>query len=372
MPTDRLRTPLWAIAFPVVAIVAVIGLAFTASTLDNGPAYLVIAIPAAATLLLLGCVFSALHHAEIVALRLGEPLGTLALTLSVTVIEVTIVGSMMLHGANNPTLAREAVFSVVMLVCTGLIGLCLLIGGLRFGGQDFQPRGTSAFLAVLMALSVLTLILPNYTTSTSGPTYSLAQLVFVSIISILLYAAFLFALTVRHRGDFIDVDSKRMKRDVHTMPSPTLVAVSGVSLIIALTGVVLLAKRVAAGIEDGLDHLALPRPDALSGAVIALLVLLPEGLTAVNAAARNALQTSLNVALGSAVATIGLTIPAMSVLSIVTGRELTIGLEPRDIILLVLTLGMTIISFSTGRTNMLTGSVHLVIFATYVFLLIVP
>ncbi|MBI4274932.1 MAG: ionic transporter, partial [Rhizobiales bacterium] len=229
-----------------------------------------------------------------------------------TIIEVTIVASMMLHDANYPTLAREAVYSVVMIVCNGVVGLCLLLGRLRYGGQDLRPRGTSAFLAVLMALSVLTLVLPNYTLTTEGPTFAPSQLLFIGVISILLYGAFLFAQTIRHRDDFMEVGGESDPHHAYPPPSRRRMLVYLIGLLASLAGVVLLAERVADWIESSLDASGLQHPDALIGAVVALMVLLPEALSAIRAAARNALQTSLNVALGSAVATIGLTIPAVA------------------------------------------------------------
>ena len=322
------------------------------------------------TAVLIGAVFAALEHAETIGGRLGEPLGTVVLTLAVTIIEVAIVTSMMLHGENNPTLAREAVFSVVMIVCTGLVGTCLLTGALRFHEQELQPQGTSAFLAVLIALSVLTLVLPSFTVTTHEGTLSPAQLGFLSLVSVLLYGSFLFIQTIRHRIDFAEVSIDQTSHQA--APSSKQAIFALMWLFLSLLGVVLLAKRVAGGIEDALSGAGLAQTDAVIGAVIALLVLLPESLSAIRAAMRNALQTSLNGALGSALATIGLTVPGVAVVSLVTGKELRLGLDARDTVLLVLTLVLSIVSFGTGRTNMLTGLVHLVVFGTYVLLLIVP
>lgn len=373
MHAAHARPPLATIAFPVAALALVAGLGLGAQWLAAAPPWVgEMGVPALATAILIGAVFAALHHGEVVAARIGEPFGTLVMTIAVTTIEVAIIASLMLHGENNPTLAREAVFSVVMIVCTGAVGLCLLTGALRHYEQDLRPRGTSAFLAALTALSVLTLVLPNYTITTKGPTFSPAQLVFVSVVSILLYGSFLFVETVRHRSDFLDVWAEGADAGAHETPSTAQALISLGWLLASLCGVVFLAKKVAAGLEDALEGVGLARPDALVGAVIALLVLLPEILSAVQAAAHNRLQTSLNVALGSALATIGLTIPAVSVVSLVTGRELALGLETRDSVLLFLTLGLSAISFGTGRTNLLTGLVHLVVFATYVLLLILP
>src|SRR3954469_2822054 len=361
MHAAHARTPVAAMAFPAAALALVAGLGLGAQRLAAAPPWVAeMGVPALATVVLIGAVFAALHHGEGVAPRLGEPFGTLVMTLAVTTIEVSIIASHMLHGENNPTLAREAVFSVVMITCTGVVGLCLLLGAMRHYEQDLRPRGTSAFLSALTALSVLTLVLPNYTITTKGPTFSPAQLAFVSVISVLLYGSFLFIETVRHRSDFLDVWAEGPGADTHETPSNTQTLISFGWLIASLCGVVFLAKKVAAGVEDALDGMGLARPDAIVGAVIALLVLMPEISGAVRAAAHNRLQTSLNIALGSALATIGLTIPAVCVVSLLIGRELTLGLETRDSVLLFLTLGLSAISFGTGHTNLLTGLVHLV------------
>ena len=370
MNAAHARVPLAAMAFPVAALALIAALGLGAQWLTVAPSWVrMFGVPALAIAVLAGVVFAALHHGEIVAVRLGEPLGTLVMTIAVTTIEVAIIVSLMLNGENNPTLAREAVFSVVMIVCTGVVGLCLLAGALRHYEQDLRTRGTSSFLATLIALSVLTLVLPNYTITSKGPTFSAAQLAFVGVVSVLLYGSFLFMQTVRHRSDFLDVLEGA---EAHERPSNAQALVSLAWLIASLCGVVLLAKKVAAGFEDALAGAGLLRPDALVGAVIALLVLLPEALEALRAASHNRLQTSLNIALGAALATIGLMIPAVCVISLLTGRELALGLETRDSVLLFLTLGLSAISFGTGRTNLLTGLVHLVVFATYVLLLIVP
>ncbi len=370
--SDGRKTPITAMAFPAAALVFVAAVPLADRWLERAPAWLTAyALPILATVLLVGSVFAALHHAEVVGDRVGEPFGTLILTLSVTIIEVALVASMMLNEDNNPTLAREAVFSVVIIVCTGLTGLCLFIGALRHYEQDLQPQGTSAYLTVIMALAVTTLVLPNYTETTPGPIYSTGQLVFVSIVAILLYGAFLFVQTVRHRGDFVLLNESA-PHALHPGPSAAAALMAIAGLLASLVAVILLAKKVAGGVESGLQQLPLAKPDAIAGAVIALLVLMPEGLAAVRAAARNNLQTSLNIALGSALATIGLTIPAVTAVSIVSERQIVLGLGARDQILLLLTFAVSIVSFGTGRTNMLSGLVHLVVFATFVLFLFSP
>jgi Ca2+:H+ antiporter len=337
----------------------------------EGAVWINVVIPLVSIVLLFPTVIVTLHNAEMAAARIGEPYGTLLLTLAVTVIEVSIIVSMMLHGENNPTLAREAVFSVVMIVTTGGVGLCLTLGALRHGEQDHKTQGTGSYLAVLMALSVLLLILPNFTITTGAGTFSQGQLAFISALSVLLYGAFLFIQTVRHRGYFIDgvavVDRPRLSRETQTPLWASLLC-----LLAGLTAVVLLAERVAAGVEDGLAALQVKRPDAIVGALLAGLLLLPEFLSAVRAARENQLQRSINVLLGSAVATIGLTIPAIAMVSLFTGRELILGLASRDEVLMLLALTLSIVSFGTGRTNVLTGIVHLVVFLTYLILLAIP
>ena len=314
-------------------------------------------------------VFAALHHAEAIAHRIGEPYGTLVLTFAVTTIEVSVIVSMMLHGENNPTLARESVFSTVMIVCGGVIGICLTLGGLRHKHQDLKRQGTNAYLSLLTALAVLTLVLPDFTLSVGHGTFSPKQLAFVSVLSILLYGSFVYAQMGSRKEDFVE---ELVKADQGRHIAKDGIALNVVLLFVGLAGVVLLAEDIAAGVEDALVALQVDRADAIVGAFIATLVLLPESLAAIRASLRNELQRSLNIALGSACATIGLTIPAVAAASLLTGRELTLGLDPGDTVLLLLGLGISIISFGTGRTTMLTGLVHLVVFGAYVFLIFFP
>jgi Ca2+:H+ antiporter len=327
--------------------------------------------PTLAAILAIGAIFAALQHAEVVGGRLGEPLGTLVLTLSVTVIEVALMASMVEHGAEDPTEAREAVFSAIMIVCNGLVGLCLLLGGFRHGEQELHPMGASAYLAVLIALSVLTLILPDYTISTDGPTLSPGQLVFVSVLSTSLYGAFLFIQTVRHRSYFLDVHAAAVGHEARR-PTPGQSMFSALGLLASLLGVALLAEHVIPAVEEGLKWAGIMEVNRVTGAAMAALVLMPESLNSIRAATRNALQTSLNGALGSVLATIGLTVPAVALLSLASGNEIMFGLDKRDSAMLMLTLMLSVVSFGAGRTNVLTGLVHLVVFATYVFLLFVP
>lgn len=327
-------------------------------------------VSAAVLVFVFWTVFVVLRHAEAIALRVGEPYGTLVLTLAVTAIEASIIVSVMLEGEPNPALARESVFSTVMIVCGGMLGICLGVGGWRHGHQELKRQGTSALLAVVVALSILTLVLPNFTLTAAAGSFSHTQLIFVSTLCLLLYASFLFNQTTRHRNDFID-DLKYEDDGHHMAPSDNLVR-SGALLGIGLVGIVLLAEYVAGGLEDGLETLQVGRTDPIVGAFIAALVLTPETVAAIRASVKNELQRSLNIALGSACATIGLTVPVVAAASLVTGSELTLGLEAGDMVLLLLVLSLSIISFGTGRTTGLTGAVHFVVFVAYLMLIAVP
>lgn len=356
---------------PLASLVAgaALGL-FERHALVHSPA-LAILIDVAAAGVLFSTVFVVLHHAESIARRIGEPYGTLLLTVAVTTIEVSIIVSLMLEGANNPTLARESVFSTVMIVTSGLVGVCLTLGSWRHGHQEIKRQGTSALLSVLIALGVLTLVLPNYTLATTPGTFSTAQLAFVSVLAVLLYLAFVFAQTVSHRDDFVEDLVSSLTHDGQEEDRTNLV-VSFFLLFAGLGGVVLLAEYVAAGVERGLVALQMQQVDAVIGALIATLVLLPEGVSAIRAARNNELQRSLNIALGSACATIGLTIPTVALVSLVSGRELMLGLGAGDTVLLLLALAISVLSFGTGRTIVLTGLVHLVVFVAYLLLIVAP
>lgn len=361
-----------AYGLPVVALAAavIIQLSSSADIVHDGVGEVILSLVAAA--FLLGTVFVVLHHAEALAVELREPFGTLLLTIAVTVIEVSIIVSVMLHGESNPYLAREAVFSVVMIVCTGLVGTCLTLGALRNYEQDLKQQGTSAFLAVLLTLAVLILILPNFTLTAEHGAFSTLQLLFVAMLSLLLYSSFLFMQMVRHRRYFIDDHAEQHKETARPSRSTLAITLHAICLLAGLLAVVFLAKRVAAGVEDGLKAFQIEQGDAIVGALIAFLVLLPEALVAIRAAMRNELQRALNVALGSALATIGLTIPTVATISLLTGTELILGLGGGDMVLLAVTLTLCIISFGTGRTTVLTGIVHLVIFVAYLLLIAIP
>lgn len=322
----------------------------------------------AAGVALIGTVFAAVYHAEVVAHRIGEPFGTLVLAVAVTVIEVALIVSMMLGAGDTTALARDTVFAAVMIVCNGIVGVCLLAGGVRHREQEFHLEGASAALAVLAALTTLSLIVPNVTTTTPGPTFSTPQLVFAGAMSLLLYGAFVFVQTVRHRDYFLRAGGGE---ESHAEPPSRAAALISLALLlVALVAVVALAKALSPTVEAGIA--AVGAPKAVVGIVIASLVLLPEALAALRAARANRLQTSLNLALGSALASIALTIPAVAALSIALGRPLTLGLGTKDEVLLALTLLVGVITLGTGRTTILQGIVHLVIFAAFLFLAIAP
>ncbi|MFO1160440.1 MAG: ionic transporter y4hA [Reyranellaceae bacterium] len=355
-------------AVPLVGLAAALGV-----TLAAGPATSSGVLGAVLSLaglgVLVAVVFAAVHHADVIAHRTGEPYGTLVLTVAVTVIEVALILSIMLAGKGQPSLARETVYAVIMVVCNGVVGLCLVVGGLRYGEQGFRVTGINSYLVVLMPLATLTLILPSYTTSAPGAYYSNSQLGFVSLATLALYAVFLYVQTVRHRDYFLS-DLGDGDEDHGTPPGPRQVWESVVLLVVGLAAVVLLAKGVAGSIETMV--LDLGAPTEAVGLLVALLVLLPETVAALRSARRNELQKSLNLALGSSLATIGLTIPAVSLLAIVLKQPLELGIDQHDTAMLVLTFGVSLVTFVGGRTNILPGFVHLVLFAIFVFMIFVP
>jgi Ca2+:H+ antiporter len=357
--------------FPIGALALAAAAQFGPHPVEHWPFWAKMLALLAVTGFIFATVFVVLHHAEAVARRVGEPYGTLLLTFAVTAIEVSVIVSMMLHGDNNPTLARESVFSTVMIVCAGVVGVCLTLGGLKHRYQDIRRQGTNASLAVLMALTTLTLILPNYTLTTGPGTFSASQLVFASLLSVLLYGAFVFAQMGHLRDDFIE-DLTDDEEDVERALEGGKIIINVLLLLVGLAGIVLLTEQVAGRIEDGLEVLQVAQADAIVGFFIDALVLMPEAVSAIRAALNNELQRGLNVALGSACATIGLTIPAVAAASLITGRTLTLGLTAGDTVLLILALSISVVSFGTGRTTMLTGLVHLVVFFAFLFLVFVP
>jgi Ca2+:H+ antiporter len=349
-----------ALAVALFAVATALGYSFSPT-----PGGIVFA--AVLLVILFGTVFAAVHHAEVIAERIGEPYGTLLLTLAVTVIEVALIATIMLGEKPTPTLARDTVFAVVMIVCNGLVGVCILAGGLRYREQDFQVTGSNVYLSVLIVLATITLILPNYTLTTPGPLYSAAQLAFVSIVTIILYGVFLYTQTIRHRDYFI-VESGGGGDAGYA--SNRALMFSTALLLISLLAVVLLAKKFSLVVDAGAA--AIGAPPAFAGILVALLILLPESVAAIAAARKNDLQKSINLALGSSLATIGLTIPAVAVVAYVLDKTLVLGLEQREVILLVMTFLLSMLTFGTGRTNILFGLVHVLVFAVFVFMVFVP
>ena len=355
----RLLLPLWTLALPAAGMLAVLTSLYKLGTVGT----------VAASLILIGCVLAAVHHAEVVAHRVGEPFGTLVLAIAVTVIEVSLIVSLMLSDAGDASaLARDTVFAAIMIILNGIIGICLMAGGLRHREQRFSLRGVSAALCTLAAMAVLTLVLPSYTSTTPGPFYSTSQLGLVAVVSLFLYGMFVMVQTVRHRDYFLpqtdDVE------DHAPMPSRQTTMIAFGVLLVALVAVVMLAKALSATVERAVLDAGLPL--AIVGVVIAALVLAPESLAAYRAAKRNRIQTSLNLALGSALATIGLTIPAVAIVSLVLELPLALGIGPMKLILLALSLFVATISLGNGRTTVMQGAVHLVIFAVYLFTTVVP
>lgn len=313
---------------------------------------------------------SAVHSAEVIADRVGPSLGTLILALSVTVIEVGLIVSLMSNQtADSPQIARDTVFAALMIVTNGIIGISILIGGLKHKELSFHALGTSALLGVLAVLATLTLVLPHFTTSSPGPTYSTGQLIFASVTSLALYGALVWSQTRSHKSFFEAPEASSSKSTKQT-PSKTRAGMSFISLLLSLTAVVGLAKILSPHIEGAIT--AIGAPKTIVGIIIALLVLAPESLAAMKAAKINQLQTSLNLALGSGAASIALTIPAVSFYSIVFDQPLTLGLDSKGLIFLILTFLAGSFTFGSGRTTSLHGLVHLVIMASYLAISFMP
>ncbi|SHH25652.1 calcium:proton antiporter [Ferrimonas marina] len=310
--------------------------------------------------------FSVVHHADCLAIKLGEPYGTLILTLSVISIEVVMISAIMLTGSESPGVGRDMMFAVLMIVLNGLVGLSLLCGSLRHLEQAHNLQGANIFLAVLLPLAVLGLVLPNVTQSTEAGTYSNIQMLFAILASISLYGAFLAAQTLRHRGHFVapgeDADSGHDHGDLEVHST----GFHAVMLLANMLPIVLLSKSMAKVIDYGIDAFA--APVALGGVVIAILVLAPEGMAAVNAALSNQLQRSINICLGSALATIGMTIPAILIIGLSTGTPVVLGLEPVETVMLFATILASLNTFASNRTTVVHGVVHLVLFFAYLLM----
>ncbi|SDN90997.1 Ca2+:H+ antiporter [Streptomyces sp. cf386] len=364
---DRLRplTTRWTSFVPVLAVVLLV---FTWGR--DLPGWVV----ALATLVLAGAVLAAVHHAEVIAHRVGEPFGSLVLAVAVTIIEVALIVTLMADGGDkSSTLARDTVFAAVMITCNGIVGLCLLVASLRHRTAVFNPEGTGAALATVATLATLSLVLPTFTTSKPGPEFSTVQLTFAALSSLILYGLFVATQTVRHRDYFLPItrQGQVITVDDHaTAPSARTALISLGLLCLALIGVVGLAKGVSPTIESGVAAADLPH--AVVGVIIALLVLLPETIAALRSARRDRVQTSLNLALGSAMASIGLTIPAVALASIWLSGPLVLGLGPTHMVLLALTVVVSALTVVPGRATPLQGGVHLVLFAAYLELALNP
>jgi Ca2+:H+ antiporter len=359
---DLNRIRLWHWLAPVAAFSLVAAKLAHFVSIDDG------AVAALAVALLAGSVFAAVHHAEVLAARVGQPFGAILLALAITAMEAGLIISVMASGSvGSGSIARDAIYAVVMIVLNGIVGLCLVAGALRHFQQQFQLQGAVGILSVITTLAVLSLILPNYTLTTAGPSFAPSQLAFISIVSLVLYCLFVFVQTFRHRSDFIfdDVHESDTKR-----PGGRASLLSAILLPVSLISVILLAKSLSPIVEGAV--LAAGMPHAVVGVIIAAVVLLPEGLTAIKAATQNRLQTSLNASLGSAAASIGLTIPIVGFASIYFGQELTLGIDEEETVLLVLTLFVSALTFATGRTTILQGAVHLVIFGVFLLLTTIP
>ncbi len=351
--------------WPLVAPLVAIALLAAALVLPVGA---VLAVLCAVGLV--AAVLAAVHHAEVVAHRVGEPFGTLVLAVAVTIIEVALIVSMMLAaGPEQATLARDTVYAAVMIIVNGIVGVSLVAGGLRHREQSFRTEGAGPALAALVALANLALVVPNFTSTTSGPTYSSTQLAFAAVASLALWGVFVFVQTVRHRDYFLPPDGSA--EDAHA-PRPTARAAwaSLALLLVSLVAVVGLGKVLSPRIEAALS--AAGAPPAVLGIAISLIVLLPETSAAVRAALANRIQTSMNLALGSGLATIGLTVPAVAIASLVLRQPLVLGVAPKDLALMELSFLVSAFTLGTGRTHIMQGAVHLVLFAAFLFLALAP
>ena len=328
--------------------------------------------PLVSGLILIGAVLAAVHHAEVVAHRVGEPFGTLILALAVTVIESGLIVSLMLANREAAvTLARDTVFATCMIILNLLLGLCLIAAARRQREARFTRTGANAALSALTTLMVLTFVLPNYTTSIAGPIFTPGQLAFLAVFLLLLYLTFVFVQTVRNRDYFLPKGELREAPEAHVAPPSDARALASLGLlVVSLGAVVLLAKSLSDPLDAAVAAAGLPR--AVVGIAIAGIVLLPESVAAIRAARAKRLQTSLNLALGSALATIGLTVPVVAVVSFMLGLPLVLGLDPKSMVFLALSLFVAALSIARGRVTVLHGAVHVVIFAAYLVTTVLP
>jgi Ca2+:H+ antiporter len=364
-PRQRFQLPSWlrdrTVVLPLIGAVMVA----VAWTLELAP-WLAVLL----AILLAGSVLAAVHHAEVVAHRVGEPFGSLVLAIAVTVIEVALIVTLMVSsGEKSASLARDTVFAAVMITCNGVLGVSVLIGALRNHTADFNAEGSATALATVATLTTLTLVLPSFTTTEPGPEYAPAQLVFAAVASLALYGVFVFVQTIRHREQFVPPGEENGIEDEH-QPSDRATFKSLGVLLIALVAVVGLAKIESPAIEGLVT--AIGAPISAVGVMIALLVLLPETLAAVRNARRDRVQASMNLALGSAIASIGLTIPTIAVVSFWLPGPLILGLGPTQLVLFAITMLVGALTVLPGRATVQEGAIHLVLLAAFVFLALVP
>jgi Ca2+:H+ antiporter len=355
---NKLNLPLWILVSPVIAWAAIF---------ISGSGFLVTTVQ---SVVLIASVLASVHLAEVIAHRVGEPFGTLILALAVTIIELSLIITLMSAGGEESrALARDTIFAASMIILNGIIGLCLLVGGLKYHEQAITKHAATSALVTLMAILILTLVLPNYTISHPGPMYTNSQLSFVAIACIVLYLAFVFVQSVRHRDYFVPAGP--VDEEAHAAPPTRQTAwISLVLLLFCLGAVVLLAKKLSPAIESGVA--AIGAPKTLVGIIIAMIILLPEGIAAIHNARKDRLQTSMNLALGSALASTGLTIPAVAIFSLFTDTTVLLGIDTASTVLLVLSIFTVMLSLITGKTNILYGIVLLMVFAAYLFISIVP
>ena len=354
----------WSVIFPVISLLFF----FTGMIDDSGWMNLI------GCLLLISSVLAAVHHAEVVAHRVGEPFGTIILAICITILEVSLIISLMIAGGEHATTyARDTVFAAIMLILNGILGVCIWVGGVKYHEQFFARSSATTSLVSLVAILVMTLILPNFTTSIQGPYYTQSQLIFVALACLIIYSTFLMVQTVRHRNYFINEEPQENDNNssvIPTKPSLMKTGISLVLLILCLGVVVFMAKALSPSIENLVKSVGAPQ--SLVGVIIAAVVLLPEGLAAIRAARKDQIQSSLNLALGSALASIGLTIPSVAVVCIMYDIPLVLGLDRKSIILLSLSVFTVMLSLSRGKTNILYGVVLFVNLLAYIFFVIVP
>ncbi len=312
--------------------------------------------------------FSVARHADFLAIKCGEPYGTLILTLSAISIEVVMISAAVLHGKNNPTFARDMMVAVIMIALNGLVGLCLLLGGLRHHEQQYNLQGATAYLNAIMTLAVIGLILPDFTLSEAGPRLSISQEIFLVVTSLALYGIFLFIQTMRHSQHFTDTSASDDPE--HHSSQIGSAAYHAIMLFLYLIAVILLAEKFAIPLDSCVEEFGMPQ--ALAGAIVAGLVLAPEALAAIQSTLKNQLQRSVNILHGSVLASIGLTIPAILTIGIITDRPVLLGVQGGYFPLLVLTLGVSVVTFASGKTNILQGCIHLLLFAVFILLIFSP